>query len=111
MKSLVFPILGIILVAGLIFHRPIILYSTQKTVLITVKDKERVSSGIGENRKSYYVVYTEGQTYKNRDSIWFWKFRSSDIQGALEVGKTYTVKTAGVRVPFLSMHKNIIKIK
>jgi len=82
-----------------------------QTIEITVKDKERITSGSGESLSSKFIVYTEDEVFENTDSWLFFKFNSSDFQNKLDRGNTYTVKVAGWRIPFLSYYRNIVKIE
>ena len=50
------------------------------------------------------------RTFINQDSYLEFKFNSADIQGALELGKTCSVKTYGFRIPFWSTFENIIAV-
>lgn len=80
---------------------------TQDTTTFTVKDKERVSSG----SSGYFLVYTNTETFTNRDALVVGKFDSADLQGSLDVGTTYRATVCGWRVPFLSMYRNILTIQ
>ncbi|MFW6226152.1 MAG: hypothetical protein ACOC3V_04270 [bacterium] len=86
-------------------------YATTEVVTIKVTDKERIVKDNGEKVESYYLVFTEDETFKNVDALFHVKFRSSDLQGKLKVGETYTVKVYGFRSGFLSMYRNIVKIE
>lgn len=79
-------------------------FATTDNVNITVKDKERVTSG----DSSRYLVYGQNETFENTDRWLRFKFNSSDVQGSLEKGQTYNCKVDGFRIPLLSMHRNII---
>jgi hypothetical protein len=46
--------------------------------------------------------------HENADNLYFGKFNSGGLMVSLEVGKTYTFKTVGFRIPFLSCFPNII---
>lgn len=80
-------------------------YVSAREVTITVTDKERAPS----NKGGHYMVFSKGETFKNEDSWMYFKFNSSDVQGALEMGKTYKVKVYGLRIPLLSKYRNIVK--
>lgn len=84
---------------------PVYEYNDREEAIVTVRDKQRVplAEGGSVNR-----VYTDKGTFENRDSWLFLKFNSEDVQGDLEVGRTYRVTTNGWRVPFLSMFRNIV---
>ena len=84
---------------------------TDYTVIIT--DKERVNT-IDDSR---YLVFAEiastGETivFENTDTLWRFKWNSSDIQGNLKIGEKYTVTVVGWRVPLFSWYQNIIAIR
>ena len=99
-----------VLVIGLLLISPIIAYSTDELVVFNVKDKERVVTGSGDSMTSKYLVYTDKGVYENTDTIWYWKWNSSDVYNDLEVGKTYQVKVYGFRIPFLSWYKNVVEV-
>lgn len=90
-------------------------WGTSTTVRITVTGKERVtfSTGSGENRKtgSKYLVFTGSETFENTDAWLSGKFASSDLQGKLELGKSYTVRVYGWRIAINSQYRNIIRIE
>lgn len=96
---------------GLLSISPIIAYTTDEIVTITIKDKERIVTGSGDTLSSKYLIYTDNGVYENTDTIWYWKWNSSDVYNNLEVGETYQTKVYGFRVPFLSWYKNIVNIK
>jgi hypothetical protein len=73
---------------------------------ITIKDKERIMDRYGKG--SRYLVWSEDETFENVDSLIFGKFNSSDLQGKLEIGKTYKCEVFGLRVQILSMYRNLI---
>lgn len=86
---------------------PIILsYTSVDNATITIKDKERVTT----RDNSYYLIFTEGEVFKNEDSLLFLKFDSSDIYNNLNVGNTYRVKVNWFRIPFFSSYRNILEI-
>ncbi len=84
-------------------------YATIETNTFTIEEKEVKVDYSGENPKSMYLLFTDKGVYSNTDSIWFFKFNSSDVYGQLKVGETYTCKTNKLRIPFFSMYKNIIR--
>lgn len=55
-----------------------------------------------------YLVFTTDMEYENADSLWWWKFNSSELMNDFEEGQTYRAHVYGWRVPFLSMYPNII---
>lgn len=94
-----------------LFTYPFAYYSSGDIIELTVDEKERITSGSGNNISSKFIVYTENEVFENTDSWLFFKFSSADLQNKLEVGKRYQVKVAGWRIPFLSWYRNIVEIK
>lgn len=79
----------------------------KREVTVTVQDKERVCDS---NRNCKYLIFTDGGTFENTDTLLNGKFDSSDVYGRIDEGKTYTFKVAGFRQGILSMYPNIIEI-
>lgn len=102
--------LVIIFICILLAIPAIIAYSTDEYVKITIKEKERITDGSGQNMVSKYLVFTDGEVFENTDSVWYWKWNSSDVYNELAQGKEYTARVYGYRVPFLSWYRNIITI-
>ena len=90
---------------------PLIYLSSVKTIDVVIRDKERITTGMGESLSSKFIVYTEGEVFENTDNLMFFKFNSADVQNNLEPGKTYKIKVAGWRIPMLSYYRNILKIE
>ena len=100
-------IIVIALIGGSVFFPAL----TTDTAQITVTGLERIVTGSGKNVSSKWIVLTETETFENTDSLFFFKFNSSDIQGKFKVGTTYIVKVYGVRIPILSSYRNIVSIE
>ena len=91
-------------------------YGTQDQVTFTVTDKERITTGSGENLRSKYIVSTKDQNgkievFENTDALLQGKFNSSDVQAKLEVGKTYDADVYGWRLPVFSTYRNIVDVE
>jgi hypothetical protein len=56
----------------------------------------------------YYLIFTNKEVFKNKDSTLLGKWDSSDLYAKLIEGKTYSFKVCGFRIPFLSEYRNII---
>ena len=85
-------------------------YGTDEVVTFTVEEKERIVKQSGEGVSSKYLIFTDNGVFENTDTVWYWKWNSSDVYGDLKEGEEYTVMVYGWRVPFLSMYKNIVEI-
>lgn len=85
-------------------------YMTKSVVVFTVNRTERVSQGSGDNITHKYLIFTESETFENTDCLWYLKFDSSDLYGRIAVGGTYQAEVYGMRIPYLSAYRNIIRI-
>lgn len=73
----------------------------------TVTDKDRAGNNSGQ---SDMRVYTEEcGTFTVSDSIVKGRWNSADTYARIEQGERYTFRTAGIRVPVLSMFPNILE--
>ena len=105
-KGSIGVIVSILIAIAVIGGSVILAYSTVDNETITIKDKERIQDGTS----SYYLIFTDDEVFKNVDTMFFWKFDSSDVYNKLEVGKTYNVEVNWFRIPFLSAYRNILQI-
>lgn len=100
-------------IGGIILLLGSISYLSVEHTEFCVQEKQVMTSGGGKNSSvhSKYLIFTDKGVYENGDSIWFWKFNSSDVYGQLKVNQCFKAKTNWFRVPFLSMYQNIIKVE
>ena len=98
--------IGIVAVVLLIGWLVSLSFTSVEDTTITIKDKERITDG----DSSYYLIFTEGEVFKNKDSLLHGKFDSSDLYNEFEVGKSYAVEVNWFRIPFFSSYRNILKI-
>ena len=99
-KNLIFAVVVIIVSVFLLYS-----YNTKKTYTVTITDK-----GIKESK---YMVFSKDDDdnvypFEIEDSIFCFRWDSSDMYGKLEVGDTYKVDTIGWRVPLFSWYENIV---
>jgi len=80
-------------------------FGTVETVDVMVKKSERMSQKGGAK----YLVFTKNEVFENTDSAWHNKFNSSDFYNELEVGKRYSFKVYGYRMPMFSSYRNIFE--
>lgn len=103
--------LVVLIVVGLLLIEPIIAYATKSSVSFAVNDKAVVVSGNGSSTHSKYLIYTTDGVFEDTDSLWYWKWNSSDMYNKLERGKFYTATVYGFRIPFFSTYKNIVTVE
>lgn len=94
----------ILIVLGAIFYHTVYPHVTKDTITVEVTDKERINN----STRSVYLIFTEGETFANHDSVARWKFRSSDLYSQIKRGKTYTFHVYGWRIPIFSIYRNIV---
>ncbi len=99
---------AITIVSSLLVASALIAVGTQpwwsaKTQEVYVNKSERV--------EQTYMVYSDKGVFRNEDSWHYFKFDSSDLYNKLEQGKTYTCKSYGFRVGFLSVYPNLVSCK
>ena len=102
--TIILTVIGLLL---LLFSGALYSYGTKAEVGCLVKEKERI---VSEN-SSKYLIFCADRVLENTDSLWYWKFDSSDFYKDIDKGKEYNFTVYGWRVPFLSMYQNIIEIK
>ena len=101
-------ILFCLLLVGLVPLKIWIHYSTMETVQAVVQDKERITTGSGEDTTSKYLIFTDAETFENTDSWLALKFNSSDVYGSIQKGQTCDFQVTGFRIPFFSSYRNIL---
>lgn len=74
---------------------------------VCVSDKTLAYS----HNKSQYRIYTKNEVFEVSDTVVKFRFNSSDVYGAIKIGKCYDVVVYGARVPFLGMYRNILEAK
>lgn len=96
---------------------PVMNFSNDHAYTVTITDKERVTTQVAEGQTdSKYLIYGEdenGKTYvfEDTDTLFRWKFNSSDVFGALKEGETYELTVIGFRVHIFNWYENIIDFK
>ena len=74
---------------------------------ITVASKYQIYNSTGTD---FAVNTTNGKQYLIPFSFWYWQFDVPEKWANLEVGKTYNIKTYGMRIPYLGFFPNIIDV-
>jgi len=103
-------ILVVVFIVGIIAF-DISSYNHIETITAKVEGKERITEQNGKTIDSYYLVYTDKGTLKLEDDLFRGNFYSSDVYGKLRQDSTYTFKTAGYRIGYMSSYPNIIEVK
>ena len=104
----ILSIVGIIIIFGIMFYRPINKVSNKREVTAIVTDKVVKNS----SNQSRYLVFTEDKegninTYEITDSLLAGRFNSSDLYASIKIGSEYKFEIGGSRNQFLSWYPNI----
>ena len=87
-------------------------YYTKITERLEVIDKYVKTEGEND---VFYVVGKKSngkiEVFSNSDSFHFFKFNSADVQQQIDIGKEYECGVYWMRIPLLSMYRNIINAK
>lgn len=107
---------AILLVVIAVIAVPVMNFTNDHKYTITITDKERVTAQSAKDNISKYLIYGEdenGKTYvfEDTDTLFRWKFNSSDVYGALKEGETYELTVIGFRVHILDWYENIVDFK
>lgn len=83
-------------------------YGTASTKTLEISHVERIQ----DNSNSKYLIFTKNHgVFQNTDTVFYWKFRSSDVYNDLVDAKTAECKVYGWRIGILSKYPNIINCK
>lgn len=110
-------ITAIALVVIAVIAFPVMNFSNDHTYTVTITDKERVTTQVAEGQTdSKYLIYGEDENektyvFEDTDTLFRWKFNSSDVFGALKEGETYELTVIGFRVHIFNWYENIIDFK
>lgn len=99
----------VVFILALLIISPLVAYRTKTEVTAKVNKSERVVNQDSSGGK--YLIFTESEVLENTDSLWYWKWNSSDFYNKIEVGKTYKFTVYGWRVPFMSWYRNIVEVE
>ena len=109
MKNAFFAAIFILVIAAI----PInvwIFFATRTTVTgLVIQDKDRVTSTDGKS--SQYLIFTDQETFADRDSWLALKFNSSDVYGQIQRGQICDFDVTGMRIPILSHYRNILSAR
>ena len=113
-------LIGLLLFLGLvgIFFALHGLYShaTRRQTVFIVKDKGTLTHGYVNNGRgttyTNFMVYTrDNRAFKNVNNIWYWKWRSTELQAKIQKGKKYVAEVYGWRIGAFNVYPNIVSVK
>lgn len=98
-----------------LLHGPYARGTKRKTTFV-VKEKGTlthgyVNDGYGSTWTNFMIYTKDGRAFKNINSIWFWKWRSTELQAKMKAGKKYVATVYGWRIGGIGVYPNIVNIK
>jgi hypothetical protein len=84
----------------------IIYYSNSLAKQITIKDKTMYAPG---KYRTNMIIDSNGNAYTVTNDFLIMHYTSIELYGSMEIGKSYSVLTYGLRLPFLGVFPNIVK--
>ncbi len=97
--------LGTIVIFGFLVYLYLSFEKTLTEKEITVKVID-----ISRNIDGEYLVSTKNEIFINKNNSFHGKTNSEQINDKLAKGKTFKIKVVGLRIPFISKHRNIIEV-
>lgn len=104
--------LAIFVVIGLVLFPGINKVTNQRTVEVTVTDKV-VKNDDDDGKYLIYTVKDDGEplVLEITDSLYKWRFDSSDVYATIRKDTRYRFTICGDRIHFLSMYPNIYEVQ
>ncbi len=89
---------------------------TRRRVVFTVKEKGTLTHGYtndghGTTYTNFMIYTTDNRCFKNTNTLWYWKWRSTELQANMRVGKRYVATVYGWRIGAFNVYPNIVSIK
>ena len=91
-------------------------YLTRRRIVFVVREKGTLTHGYVNNGRgttyTNFMIYTsDDRALKNTNSLWYWKWRSTELQAKIQVGKKYSAEIYGWRIGAFNVYPNIISVK
>ena len=89
---------------------------TRRKTVFVVKEKGTlthgyVNDGYGNTWTEFMVYTRDGRSFKNVNSLWYWKWRSTELQQKIQKGKKYRATIYGWRIGAFNVYPNIVNVK
>ena len=91
-------------------------FFTRRKVVFTVKEKGTLTHGYtrdghGTTYTNFMIYTTDNRCFKNTNTFWYWKWRSTELQANLRIGKRYVATVYGWRIGAFNVYPNIVSVK
>ena len=90
-------------------------YLTKKKITFIVKEKGTlvhgsVNNGNGNTYTDFMIYTRDGRAFKNVNTLWYWKWRSTELQSQIKIGKKYSAVIYGWRIGAFNVYPNIVNV-
>ena len=105
-----------ILLLPFLFLMGLYAYCTKRETVFTIKDRGTlthgyVSEGNGSTWTNFMIYTKDGRALKNVNTLWYWKWRSTELQAKMQKGKKYRAVIYGWRIGAFNIYPNIVSVK
>ena len=113
----IFSIIAFLIIFGIAFcFSCIYCLGTRRKTVFTVKEKGTLTHGYtndghGTTYTNFMIYTKDGRAFKNVNSFWFWKWRSTELQAKMKAGKKYSALVYGWRIGAFNVYPNIVSVK
>ena len=99
-----------------IFLSALYAFGTRRKTIFVVREKGTLTHGyVNNGRGSTYtnfMIYTrDDRAFKNVNILWFWKWRSTELQARIKPGKKYEADVYGWRIGAFNIYPNIVNVR
>ena len=99
-----------------LFFGALYTFCTHRKTIFVVKEKGTLTHGYsnrnGGSTWTNFMIYTkDGRAFKNVNSLWFWKWRSTELQAKIQKGKKYVADVYGWRIGGINVYPNIVNVR
>ena len=115
-EDVVVGLIGVVLMIVFAPINALYAYLTKKRIDFIVKEKGTltrgsVNNGHGNTWTDFMVYTKDGRAFKNVNSFWYWKWRSTELQIKIQKGKKYRATVYGWRIGAFNVYPNIVNVK
>ena len=107
----------LIFVGIFMFLSALYAFGTHRKMTFVVKEKGTLTHGYsnrngGGSTWTNFMIYTrDNRALKNVNCLWFWKWRSTELQARIQKGKKYVADVYGWRIGAFNVYPNIVNVR
>lgn len=106
----------LVFISIFLFLSAVYVFGTRRKTTFVVREKGTLTHGyVNNGRGSTYtnfMIYTrDDRAFKNVNCLWFWKWRSTELQAKIRAGKKYEADIYGWRIGAFNIYPNIVNVR